>query len=229
MIELPDFTEQAMYDFETYFHLSMSLDRMAKFAAHYEAFKMVLDVPGSIVECGVFKGTSFSRFALFRQLLGNPFTAALVAFDVFDDAYPDTAFEEDRAQREHWITSAGGSSISTAQLAEALERRNIGNFRLVQGDVLQTIPQFIEENPGFKISLLNVDIDFVEPTLCVLEHFFDRVCRGGIVLLDNYAGEGTSGISLHGDTKAVDQFFQDRDVQIRRFPFGARPCYILKS
>ena len=45
-------TLQDMYDYETYYHLSMRPERMAKFAVHYEAFKMIKNVPGSIVEAG---------------------------------------------------------------------------------------------------------------------------------------------------------------------------------
>src|SRR5438046_1920775 len=98
MINLPELTEQNMYDFETYFHLSMTVDRLAKFIVHYEAFKMVQEVPGAIVECGVFKGTSLMRFALLRELLGNYFSTKIVAFDIFGDEYPDTQHQEDKAQ-----------------------------------------------------------------------------------------------------------------------------------
>ena len=83
--------------------------------------KLTQDVPGCIVECGVFKGTSFARFALMRQLLGGDFSSKISGFDVFSDDFPDTNFEEDKAQREHWIETAGASSISIEQLSEILE------------------------------------------------------------------------------------------------------------
>ncbi len=171
MIQLPEFTEQSVYDHETYFHLTMKLDRLAKFIVHYEAFKMVQDVPGAIVECGVFKGTSLCRFAMMRQLLGNYFSAKLIAFDVFTDEYPDTKYEEDKGQREHWLKTAGGSSIGTEQLDQVFKMQGITNYELVAGDVLNTVPKYVKDHPGLKVSLLNVDIDFVEPTYCVLEHF----------------------------------------------------------
>ena len=88
MIKLPKMTLQDMYDYETYYHLSMRPERMAKFAVHYEAFKMIKNVPGSIVECGVFKGTSFVRFAMLRELFENNYSAKLVGFDVFSDKFP---------------------------------------------------------------------------------------------------------------------------------------------
>jgi hypothetical protein len=229
MIKIPDLSLQEMYDAETNFNLLMNEERLAKFLVHWEAMKISKDVPGAIVECGVFKGTSFSRFALMRQILGGNFSAKLIAFDVFSDEFPNTSFEQDKEQREHWIRTAGGSSISVEQLSDLLERKKISNFELIAGDVCQTVPQYIQENLGLKISLLNIDIDFVEPTTVALEHFYERVVPGGVILLDNYAGEGTSGNSYHGDTVSVDRFFKDKKVAIRKFPFAARPAYIIKD
>jgi hypothetical protein len=148
---------------------------LAKLIAHYEVYRMAMNVPGAIIECGVFKGTSFVRFALLRELLGNYFSSKIIGFDVFSDLYPDTQFAEDKEYRDYWISTAGPSSISPDQLTEVLERQQIKNFELVAGDVLETVPKYVKDHPGLKVSLLNVDIDFVEPTKCVLEHFWDRV------------------------------------------------------
>lgn len=229
MISLPDFSEQAMYDAETHFHLMLKDDRLAKFVVHWEAMKLSATVPGAIVECGVFKGTSFVRFALMRQLLGGSFGAKLVGFDVFSDDFPTTSFEQDLEQRDHWIKTAGPSSISVEQLESVLSRKGISNFELIAGDVVKTVPDYTARNQGFKISLLNIDIDFVEPTKVVLECLYDRVMPGGVILLDNYAGEGTSGQSYHGDTYAVDAFFKDKAVKIQRFPYASRPCFVVKE
>jgi hypothetical protein len=73
----------------------LSRNRFGKLLAHWEAFKISSNVPGHIVECGVFKGTSFVRFALFRNLMGGQKSTKLVGFDVFSDEFPDTEFEED--------------------------------------------------------------------------------------------------------------------------------------
>lgn len=32
-----------------------------------------------------------------------------------------------------------------------------------------------------------------------------------------------------GETKAVDEYFQDQDVVINKFPFCMTPCYIVKN
>ncbi len=229
MIKIPKSLKKNMYDYETFYHLSMTEDRLGKFLAHYEAYKIATKIPGEIVECGVFKGTSFVRFALLRELFGGENSSRLIAFDVFSNSYPKTKFKEDKAQRSFWIKNAGSKSISTKQLSNNLKEKNIKNFKLVPGDVLKTIPKFKKDNPGLKISLLNIDIDFVEPTLCVLEYFYENVTKGGVILFDNYAGRGESGKYLHGDTAGIDKFLKNKDVIIKRFPFTARPCYLIKK
>lgn len=211
-----------MYDYETNYHLTLDVSRLGKLVAHYEAYKMIKDIPGSIVECGVFKGTSLTRFAMFRQLLGNYFSTKIIGFDVFSDEYPNTAYEEDKKIRAEWISSAGGSSISVEQLTSLFKKLEIKNFELVSGDVLNTVPKYVKDHPELKISLLNIDIDFFEANMCCLENFYDLVMPGGIILLDNYT-------HAHGDTKSTDKFFSNKRVKIKKFPFALRPCYIIKE
>ena len=229
MIKLPKFDSQSMYDYETNFHLTMNEDRISKFLTHYEAFKISKEIPGEIVECGVFKGTSFVRFGMLRKLMGGNKSRRLIAFDIFSNKYPNTKFKEDHAQRRHWIKTAGSSSINPDQLKKILKKNQIDNFELISGDVVKTVPKFKKQNPGIKISLLNIDIDFVEPTVICLKTFYDCVSKGGIILLDNYAGRGSSGKYLHGDTAAIDKYFKNKNVSIKKFDFSSRPSFIIKK
>ena len=56
MIRLPKFNTQNMYDAETQFNLFMNKERLSKFLIHYELFKKIHKIKGSIVECGVNHG-----------------------------------------------------------------------------------------------------------------------------------------------------------------------------
>lgn len=229
MIKLPKFDSQSMFDYETFYNLTANEERIGKFLAHFEAMKVSTSIPGDIVECGVFKGTSLVRFALMRNMFGGQNSSRILAFDTFSNNYPDTKFTEDKVQRSHWIKTAGAASISVKQLSTIFKKKNISNFSFIKGDVVKSIPKFLKKNPGLKISLLNVDIDFVEPTIAVLKNFYPLVSKGGVILLDNYAGRGNSGTYLHGDTKAIDDYMKNKKQKIRRFSFAARPCYIIKS
>ncbi len=53
MIELPDFTKT--FDYENYFYMTCDNQRIGKLLAHYELYKMVQNLNGALVECGVSK------------------------------------------------------------------------------------------------------------------------------------------------------------------------------
>tara|TARA_B100000614_G_scaffold236765_1_gene234509 strand:+ start:137 stop:820 length:684 start_codon:yes stop_codon:yes gene_type:complete len=227
MIKLPKFSMQTMYDSETDFNLQMSVERMSKFLIHYEAFKLIKNIEGSIVECGIFKGTSFVRFGVLRDAYKKT-KSKLIGFDVFNDIYPNTSFENEQKHRKHWIKTAGPSSISMGQLRKVFKNQKIKNYELVKGDVLKSIPKYLKKNKNLKISLLNIDLAFVEPTKCALELLYDKVVKNGVILFDNYGGEGTNGIFYKGETKVIKDFLKKKKRKIKKFEIFKRPAYIIK-
>jgi len=78
-MKLPNF--EKAFDYENNFYLSCDMTRISKILAHYELFKKVIDIGGEIIECGVFKGASLARFAMFREIFANPFSKKIIAFD----------------------------------------------------------------------------------------------------------------------------------------------------
>ena len=220
MIKLPDFNRS--FEYENDFYLSSDITRIGKILAHYELYKMVLDVPGAIVECGVFKGTSLIRFASFRDLLGNSFSKKIIGFDSFGE-FPETEFSADKQLRQLHIDQGGPESISKQQLLDILKRKGVDKeVQLIEGDITKTLPGYMKEHPELRISLLNLDVDIYEPSVTILEELFPRVVKGGIVMLDDYG-------FFPGETKAVDQYFKDKKVTIRKLPFCVTPAYIVKD
>lgn len=220
MIELPDFSKAIEY--ENAFYLSCVNTRFSKLLSHYELYKMTAELPGDVVECGVFKGCSFVRFAAFRELLRHAYSHRLIGFDTFGK-FPETNFEEDKKYRKNFVGVAGDQSISTEQLTEVLENKGLNkNIELVPGDITRTVPKYVAENPNLKISLLNMDTDVYEPAMTILEHLFPKIVKGGILILDDYA-------KFPGETKAADEFFKDKDVTVKKFPFAVTPCYLVKN
>jgi hypothetical protein len=205
---------------ENAFYLSTTPTRMGKLLAQYEAFKATVDIPGAIVECGVFKGASFSRLAAFRQLFGNPEAKTLIGFDTFD-IYAPANSARDRDLRNAVVDSAGDRCIGTAALYESLSARGIGqNVELFPGDISQSVPTWADNYPEVRISLLNVDVDFFAAATTVLQYLWPRVAQGGIMLLDDYG-------RFEGETRAVDLL--PAKLKIRRSPFAYSPCYVVKE
>lgn len=220
MINLPNFTKN--FDYENDFYLSCDSSRISKALAHYELYKKTIDVPGAIVECGVFKGVSFSRFAMFRELFESNHSRKIIGFDTFGN-FPDTNFEKDKKPRQNFMNEAGNESISKEQLVTVLENKGINkNIELVKGDVTKTVPEYVEDHSELKISLLNLDTDIYEPAVSILKYLYPHITYGGILILDDY------GV-FPGETKAVDEFFRDKKVKIKKFPFSKSPSFIIKD
>lgn len=219
MEDLPDFS-RAM-DYENNFYLSCDSARISKILAHYELFKMTMDIPGAIVECGVFKGTSLARFAMFRELFGNTFSKKIIGFDVFGK-FPETKFNADQKFRTKFVESAGDTGVSVEQMQKILEHKNCNqNLELVSGNICKTLPQYFEKNPQLKISQLNLDTDIYEPAVTILESCWDRIETGGVLIVDDY------GV-FPGETKAVTGFLKSKTASVKKFSFAMTPCYIVK-
>lgn len=220
MIKLPDFSKS--FEYENNFYLSCENTRISKILAHYELYNMIRNTPGAIIECGVFKGVSLVRFCAFRELFENTWSRKIVGFDTFGQ-FPDAGFEGDKKVRKAFISDAGDQSISKEQLEQVLKNKDLNkNIELIEGDIRETVPKYVEDNPQLKISLLNLDTDIYEPAVTILEQFYPRIVKGGILILDDYG-------TFPGETKAVDDYFEDKNVSIRKFPFCMTPSYILKT
>jgi len=221
MINLPDFNKK--WDYENNFYLTCDPDRITKFIAHYELYKRVMEIPGEIIECGVFKGVSLTRFAMFQKTLSNLRSKKLIAFDSFGD-FPDTTYEPDKKFRQNFITeTGGGQSISVEEMKKVLEYKGCeSNVELVKGNICETLPKYVDNNQQLIISLLHLDTDIYEPSLTILEHLYPRLQTGGILILDDYG-------TFPGETKAVQEYFSGISIKIKKFSFSVTPCYIVKE
>ena len=217
MIKLPNFHKP--FDYENNFYLSCDNSRIGKMIAHYELFKMSSKIPGCIIECGVFKGASLIRFATFLKLLKS--NKKIIAFDTFGK-HTTTKISSDHKRRKI-LLSHGKEGISEKQLMSILKRKCLEkNIQLIKGDITETIPKFLKLNPKLKISLLNLDVDFYEPSMSILENFYPKLSKGGILMLDDY------GV-WDGETMAVDEYFASKKIKIRKHVFSPTPSYVIKN
>ena len=218
MIKLPNFHKP--FDYENNFYLSCDNSRIGKMIAHYELLKLSSNIPGCIIECGVFKGVSLIRFATFLKLLKKS-NKKIIAFDTFGK-HTTTKISSDHKRRKI-LLSHGKEGISEKQLMSILKRKGLEkNIQLIKGDITETVPRYLKLNPKLKISLLNLDVDIYEPSVTILEYLYSRIVKGGVLILDDYG-------TFPGETKAVDDFFKGQKIKIRKFPYCTTPSYIIKD
>ena len=96
-------------------------------------------------------------------------------------------------------------------------------FDLIKGDASETAKQYVSARPGLKISLLYLDMDLAKPTYDVLCETWNRVSKGGMVVFDEYAYQKWS------ESKGVDEFFYDKDVEIRSLNYMAPTACVVKK
>jgi hypothetical protein len=206
---------------------------VGKILALWEAFKMVQDLPGSIVELGVFRGQSVLLFAKFMELMNpNDRSCSVIGFDNFR-GFTDL-HEKDGAPDERVNKSVGGwnSSAYYDELKALIHLFDFDRFvghkariELVEGNIQETVPEYVKRNPGLCIRLLNLDADMYDPTFVGLQFLYDLVLPGGVILLDEFAFK-----EFPGETEAVRAFFGKNMPKIRKFPFYSNPGgYIIKE
>lgn len=196
-------------------------DRLQKILARYELFQMVMDVPGDIVECGVFKGSGIYAWAKFRQLFMPNNLRQIVGFDFFEaERTKDWQFAQDADCVEFHATGWSSRDV----ILKNLVAMGIEGVELIAGDVSKTTAQYARDNLGFRIALLYVDVDNYEGTLAILQNLYPLVCRGGIIALDEYALRG------YGESDAVDKFFAERKVRLQSLPWANTPtAFVVKE
>jgi len=205
----------------------------ARFVARFEVFKHTLDIPGSIVDCGVFKGHSLMLWAKLVEIYspGDTFKK-IIGFDTFS-GFPKLNKKDGPVitRRDKFV--GGFSAKSFLPILEKVIEINqrdsmIPRFQRVilqKGDVKKTIPEFVKKNSGTRISLLHLDLDLYEPTKIALENLYPLVSPGGVVLLDDY------GMSeFQGESLAFDEYFGENKPKLTKFPFTPSPgAYFIKK
>ncbi len=201
--------------------------------AHYDLFKKIVDLPGSIVELGVFLGAGFFTWSkLLETFVPGDRSRKVYGFDNCI-GYPDFSTEDGNPMP--WIERIIGKKVADESYIERMVKlHNSDNLipgvercKMIIGDIAETVPKFASETQGIRISLLYFDVNVFEPTLIGLEHLYPLVLPGGIVAFNGYGGP-----PWQGEAKAIEQFFGKHGKQpiMRKFPFSTHPsAYFVKG
>lgn len=73
------------FDYENGFYLTSEPYRFGNILSHYELYKKIVELPGDVIELGVFKGSSFIQFCTYREILENEKSRKIIGFDAFGE------------------------------------------------------------------------------------------------------------------------------------------------
>lgn len=148
------------------------------------------DIPGAVVECGVWRGGSMHAVARTLDATGDH-SRELYLFDTFEGMTKPT--EKDQrfdGQAAAYLLETSERDASVWAYA-SLDDVRAGfadvpypgeRIHYVQGPVEKTVP---DQAPD-QIALLRLDTDWYESTKHELDHLYPRLVSGGVLLLDDY-------------------------------------------
>lgn len=220
-----DFNEDEIWRSYNFLLLSPDLARIRKMLVRYRLFEQCLDVPGDIVECGVFKGAGIAYWAKLLEIFSSNSRKRVIGFDVFGP-FRQVALkgsEQKIASLHDQLTR--GEGVAREDVAKMLALAGLQHrTQLIEGDISKTAFEYVSDNYGFRISLLHLDLDTYEGTMKALDAFWPVVSKGGIVIFDEYAIPGM------GESQAVDEYFADKDERPIAVPYAETPtAYLIKA
>jgi hypothetical protein len=202
---------------------------LSRFLARNELFKLQLDVPGSIIECGTYTGQGLMTYSQLSSIY-EPYnhTRKVIGFDTFA-GFPEVS-TKDRNRQSDWAKgdlSTCGDIQQEIGIGIALHDANrplnhLAKTLLVAGDATRTIPEFVQGNPHLVCSMLYLDVDLYEPTKVALEQLVPRMPKGAVLAFDELNAE-----VFPGETQALQETLGIRNVALRKTPFDPYIAYAL--
>jgi len=221
-------TPQYVYDTFNEFIFSPDTKVLGKLLARAELFNQVKNIPGDIVEAGVFKGTGILTWLKLKKIFSPYSLKKIIGFDYFDtNSLLNTLSGNDQLRMKElfedkkYTHDEAGMSLLIEQITSAGFTEK--DYELIRGDISETSQAFVASRPGFKISLLYIDLDLEKPTYDTLNAFWDKVSVGGLVVFDEYA------IHQWSETQGADQFFNEKKVKIQSLDYLFPTAYVIKE
>jgi hypothetical protein len=169
------------------------------------------DVPGAIVECGVWRGGSMMAAALTLRRVGAA-NRNLYLYDTFAGMPPPSEADTTRSgecaadllaqndETSHIWAIASLEDVRTAMLSVGYPQDRI---HFVEGLVEETLPGTAPD----EIALLRLDTDWYESTKHELEHLYPRLAPGGVLILDDYG-------HWQGARRAADEYLAENGITL---------------
>jgi hypothetical protein len=185
------------------------LPKIYRGALHrYLYFKDMVDmtrnVPGNIVECGVSIGHGALLFLLLSEYA--EISREYYGFDSFE-GFPNPSEKDEKTP----ITGKGFWANPTDTVIKVLKDGRLpdevieSKVHLIKGYFENTLTSY-----SGAIAILHLDCDLYDSYKVSLEHLYDKVSPGGVIMFDEYNDNRWPGA-----TKAIDEFFRDKPESLQ--------------
>lgn len=208
--------------------LSMAPEGDIRFTAEQALSVIEQEVPGVLVECGVWRGGCSTAMLLAQLEAFGEVRRRAYLLDSFEGLPPVTerdgplaaSWQADTQSPAYFDNCRAGLDDVRGSLA-ALQLPP-DSYELVPGWFDDTVPPLGQRLAGEGIALLRLDGDWYDSTIVCLDHLMPRVHEEGVVLIDDY-------YAWDGCARAVHDHLSRNDLpyRIRNVPGGAG-AYLIK-
>lgn len=213
-------------DREVLGNLGLYLTRpsMARLLFMHNLYQKIIHSHGVIMEFGVRWGQNLALFETFRTIYEpHNVSRKIIGFDTFS-GFPTVAPEDGSMVDTGVCNVTPGYESQLEELLEAHEqlapRSHLRKFELVKGDLIETLPQYLERHPETIIALAYIDVDLYQPTKRCLELIRNRLAKGSIIAFDELNME-----EFPGETIAVMEVLGINNLKLVRDPIVPYQSY----
>jgi O-methyltransferase len=189
------------------------------FLDNMELVKKHSCIPGSVVECGVWRGGVSASLA---EVLGN--SRKYYLFDSFEGLPQAKEIDGESAinwQKEKDVANYYDNCSAGVEWAQkAMDLSGAQQVEIVKGWFKDTLPHF---NKKETIAILRLDGDWYDSTMDCLTNLYPQVAIGGVILIDDY-------VAWDGCSRAVHDYLSKNNLtcRIKQFNNG-NLHYIIKT
>jgi hypothetical protein len=219
---------QSFFDNFNSFIISDDRRVFNKLVARTLLYNELKDIPGDIVECGVFKGSGLYTFLKLKSLFHPNSSKKIIGFDFFNTDELLASIGDKFDKESMGVLFSGRNFEHNPSFRNFLKDGLINNgfkeseFDLIEGDITKTSLEFKKMNPGFKISLLYMDLDLELPTYETLVNLWDNITKGGMIVFDEY------GYHKWSESKGVDRFITEFNLEVKSLNYMCPTAFIKK-
>ena len=175
----------------------------------YTSIKYIIqnNIPGDLVECGVWKGGSTMLMAYTLKMLGKT-DRQIFMYDTYEGMSAPTGADitiEGKDAKNTWEEKATNTHNDWCYASLDEVKKNLSDtgypmekILFIKGKVEDTIP----DTSPLNISLLRLDTDWYESTYHEMKYLFPLLALKGILILDDYG-------HWKGAREAVDKYFME--------------------
>ena len=168
----------------------------------------------NFVECGVADGAS--SFFLLSEVDSKKEIEGRTSLHLYDSW--DTMRTNDLSKKEKGILEGRYKELEMKRT-----ERNLSKFKTSIVFHKGYIPESLNKKPDApnSICFLHIDLNSSKATIETLEFFYSCLVKGGVILFDDYAGEG-----FEETKEIVDKFFSNKSGILEKNPTGQAIYYI---